>query len=263
MQLTTVVYETDGAVARVLMNRPEKRNAQSMRLLEELIEALEAAQRDPAIHVIVVGGTGPSFSAGHDLREIANDPDMIAARSTVEGRYVLEREMYLDHCLKIRNLPKPTIARVQGACIAGGLMIACMCDLIIASEDATFSDPVLGLGAGAAAVEVLLHPWEMGARRAKEFLFLAETITAAEAKALGMVNRVVPPERLDEETMAVAHKIATMPPLAIQMTKKSINHALDRMGQRDTFEYHFLMHQLSHAAGEHGSGTGMERWRQP
>src|SRR6185437_1684431 len=123
---------------------------------------------------------------------------------------------------------KPTIAMVQGACVAGGLTLAWACDLIVAADNAFFSDPVIRMGAP--GVEFFAHPWELGARFAKEFLFLGERIDAARARELGMVNRVVPLDRLEAETLEIAEKIAAMPRLALALTKQAVNRAQDAMG---------------------------------
>ncbi len=165
-------------------------------------------------------------------------------RATPEGRLRHERELYLEKCLSIYRLPKPTIAQVQGACIAAGLMLACMCDLIVAADDARFSNPVLRMtGAG---VELLVEPWELGQRKAKEFLFLGDPVDAREAWRLGLVNRVVPRRRLAAEARALARRIALLPPVTAALVKESINHTFDLMGKGHSFAYHFMVHQFMH-----------------
>ena len=137
--------------------------------------------------------------------------------------------MYVERCRKIHDFRKPTIAAVQGKCVAAGLMLACMCDIIVAADDATFSNPVLRMtGAG---VELLVEPWEMGIRQAKEFLLAAEELDAAEALRLGLVNRVVPRAELPERTSQLAERIALVPPVTAQVVKGSINHVAELMGQ--------------------------------
>jgi enoyl-CoA hydratase len=148
-------------------------------------------------------------------------------------------------CRRWRDLPKPTIAMVQGACIAGGLMLAWVCDLIVASDDAFFSDPVMKMGIP--GVEYFAHPFAMSPRQAKEFLFLGERMSAAEAHRIGMVNRVVPRGRLLEETLTMAARIATMPRFGLALAKKAINQAEDRMGLRDSVDATYALHQLAHA----------------
>src|SRR5882757_1971512 len=184
-QYQDISYEVLGPVARICHARPQQRNAEGTRLLDELDDALEAAKRDESVRVVIVGGQGEHFSAGHDVKEAIGRPDI------VEVRYAYEEERYLGYCLRLWDFPKPTIAQVQGACIAGAFMVANMCDLIVASDDAFFSDPVLQTLA-APAVEVLVHPWVVGLRRAKEMIFTGERIDAAEAHRIGMVNRLAP-----------------------------------------------------------------------
>lgn len=247
-----ILSERIGPVAKVTLNRPEAHNAQNTFLLRELDEALREADADPEVNVIILAGAGRSFSAGHDLKLAVMDPDYAERRKTAEGRFDLEIELFYDKCLAIRNLKKPTIAQVQGNCIAAGLMVAAMCDLIVAGDDAKFSDPVVHRLA-VSGVEVLVHPWEVGVRKAKEMLFTGDPIDAHEAHRLGLVNRVVPRADLEEQTLALAQKIAAGPPVAIQMMKRSLNHTLDAMGQREALEYHFMLHQLSHSTAEAGN----------
>ena len=179
MGYQTILVERRGAVELVTMNRPEVRNAQNAALLTELDEALHAADRDPDVNVIVIAGAGPHFSAGHDLKayvgEAATD-EWHEKRKTPEGKFEHERRMYFDKSMAIRDLDKPTIAMVQGKCIAGGLMVACMCDLIVAADDAVFQNPVLRMtGAG---VETLVEFADLGPRKAKEFLWTGDEIDA-------------------------------------------------------------------------------------
>lgn len=243
----TLLYEVRDHIATVTLNRPHVRNAQNTELILELDAAMHRAADDPAVRVIVLAAAGPAFSAGHDLKAVvgAEAPDAWRRlRATPEGRLRHERELYADRCLYIYNLPKPTIAQVQGACVAAGLMLACMCDLIVAADEARFSNPVLRMtGAG---VELLVEPWEIGARKAKEFLFLGDPIDAREAWRLGLVNRVVPRRRLAAETRALARRIALLPPVTAALVKESINHSLDLMGKRHAFAYHFMLHQFMH-----------------
>jgi enoyl-CoA hydratase len=150
--------------------------------------------------------------------------------------------MYLEPCLRWRNTDLITIAAVQGACAAAGLMLACMCDLIVAADDARFSNPVLRMsGAG---VELLVEPWELGARRAKEFLLCARRLSAAEAEQAGMVNRVVPLDDLSTAAAAMAAEVALVPPVTAAAVKGTINYTLDRAGQADSWRHHFMVHQF-------------------
>ena len=247
MGYQTILVERRGAIELVTMNRPEVRNAQNTQLLNELHEALQTADHDPEVNVIVVAGAGPHFSSGHDLKAYVGEApsdEWHEKRKTPEGKFEHERQMYFEKSLAIRDLTKPTIAMVQGKCIAGGLMAACMCDLIVASDDAVFQNPVLRMtGAG---VEALVEIADLSPRKAKEFLWTGDEIDAAEAHRLGLVNRVVPRDRLEEETMALAERIAKMPPVTVRSVKRSINHAQDLAGFRNALEYHFMVHQFQH-----------------
>ena len=251
-----VQYETRGAVAFVTMNRPQYRNAQNARMTYALDDAFGRAVRDDAVKVIVLAGAGDHFSAGHDIgtpgRDIHRSFPRVATtwwehedKKGAENIFVREQELYLGMCRRWRELPKPTIAMVQGACIAGGLMLAWICDLIVAADDAFFSDPVMKMGIP--GVEYFAHPFVMSPRQAKEFLFLGERMGAADALRIGMVNRVVPRGRLLEETLAIADRIATMPRFGLALAKKAINQAEDRMGLRDAIDATYGLHQLAHA----------------
>lgn len=241
----TIDYEVASRVARIWHNRPAARNAENRRLLQELDDALQAASADDAVGVIVIGGRGEHFSSGHDIREGAAE----RPNPTVEQRWAYEERYYLRYALNIWDCPKPTIAQVQGACIAGGFMVANMCDLIVAAEDAFFSDPVVPAFA-ASAVEVLVHPWVLGLRKAKEVLFTGARFSAQEALGWGMVNRVVPRAELEAATMALAERIAQASPFALKITKRSLNRTADIMGFRAAIEAHFDTHQLSHVTAE-------------
>ncbi len=245
MSETLLLIENIGAVRRISLNRPEARNAQSRQLLDEFDCAVGDAAHDDSVRVIIVAGVGDHFSAGHDLKEAQAS----RANFTVEERWEYESLRYFDYCLRLWDMPKPTIAQVQGACVAAGFMVANMCDLVVCSEDAFFSDPV-GQTLAAAATEVLVHPWVMGLRRAKEMLFTGDKMLAEEALRIGMVNRVVPRADLEQETLAMAQRIAQAPPFGLRLIKKSLNRTLDIQGYRSALSAHFDTHQLSHMSEE-------------
>lgn len=247
-QKVRVQYDVEGPVAWITLNRPDKHNAQDLQMLEELDNAVERAQQDSSIRVTVLKGAGPSFSSGHDLHENVSDARVSRIRETAEGRTDLEYRMYVEVSMHLRNLRMPTIACVHGHCIGAGLMLAAMCDLVVASDDSSFSNPALLLGA--AGTEILVEPWEIGARRAKELLFTGSTITAQRAMDWGLVNRVVPRDALLVETRELAVAVASMPPRAVELTKLSINRSLDAMGQATSWSEHFFIHQLSHSTSE-------------
>jgi enoyl-CoA hydratase len=247
MDLATVLYEVDGPVATITMNRPDVANAQDTALIDDLDAAFDAADADDAVRVVILAGAGRHFSSGHDLKALVGqgEPDeWVRLRETPEGKRRHEQVMYFDRCVKIYHFRKPTIAAVHGSCIAAGLMLACMCDLIVAADDAVFQNPVLRMtGAG---VELLVEPWELGIRKAKEFLLTGDRIDAAEAWRLGMVNRVVPTHNLAEATREMADKIALVPPVTAQVVKDSINHTFELMGKEQAWKYHFIAHHWMH-----------------
>ena len=257
MDYKRILYEkVDPDIVKVTMNRPEKRNAEDDLMLWEMQDAFVEADLDEDVRVIIFAGAGKDFSAGHDMSgqgEPAPEESIIgkALASKLTGmEFRLKREdyVYLNQALTMRNVSKPTIAMVQGHCAAAGWMNASMCDLIVASEDAKFSDPVVRMTP--AAVEILFHPFDVGFRRAKEILWTGDSITAQEGKKLGFVSRVVPREKLEEETLDLARRIAMNMPVAVSLVKRSINQAWDEAGQRNAWQYHFLIHQLSHASDE-------------
>ncbi|HMJ10621.1 MAG TPA: enoyl-CoA hydratase [Polyangiaceae bacterium] len=253
---TPVLYEVRGAVALVTMNRPKYRNAQNARMTYALDEAFMKAVRDDAVKVIVLAGAGDHFSAGHDIgspgRDIHKSFSRVATtwwehadKAGSENLFVREQELYLGMCRRWRELPKPTIAMVQGACVAGALMLAWVCDLILAADDAFFADPVVKMGIP--GVEYFAHAHVMPPRLAKEFLFLGEKVGAQRAYEMGMINRVFPRDALERETFGIAERIAAMPRFGLALTKKAINQAEDRMGLRDTMDATFALHHLAHA----------------
>ncbi|MGB6837784.1 MAG: enoyl-CoA hydratase [Dehalococcoidia bacterium] len=257
MAWETILYEQRDAVARITVNRPEVLNALSRLTIEELDAALQQAARDDGVRVIIVAGAGQHFSSGHDLGSKAElaDRERRGFPSDLPGVWERSWELYLEACLRWRDLPKPTIAQVQGYCIMGGLMLASTCDLIIASEDARFADRALRWGG--AHIQYLSLPWDVGPRKAKEYLFTGDYITAQEALRLGLVNRVVPRERLEEETAALAERIALQDPFVLRLAKLSVNGMLDEMGQRNAIISAFKTHMLSTAYREL-SGGGFE-----
>ncbi|MFY9553395.1 MAG: enoyl-CoA hydratase [Blastocatellia bacterium] len=251
----TILYETpDEHIARIVLNRPESRNSQDTKMLYELNDAFDIAAQDDNIKVIILAANGPHFSSGHDLRERDTYQKMSEFRTVgtwcgftcagAEAQMAREKEIYLGFCERWRNIPKPTIAAVQGKVVAGGLMLIWPCDIIIASEDAEFCDPVVSFGIG--GVEFFAHPWELGARKAKELLFTSDWLSAAEAKQLGMVNQIVPREKLQEAAIEMAKKIATKSLFALKLTKEAVNVAEDVQGRAQAMQTSFALHQLAH-----------------
>jgi enoyl-CoA hydratase len=247
MGYDTVLYDVDGPVATITMNRPDVANAQNTALIDDLDAAFDAADNDDDVRVVILAARGKHFSSGHDLKALVGEAEIDhwrAMRETPEGKFRHEKVMYFDRCVKIYNFRKPTIAAVQGSCVAAGLMLASMCDLIVAADDAVFSNPVLRMTG--AAVELLVEPWELGPRKAKEFLLTGDKIDAQEAWRLGLVNRVVPRDALTDSVRALAAQIALVPPATAQVVKESINNTMDLMGKSQSWRYHFMAHHWMH-----------------
>jgi enoyl-CoA hydratase len=252
----TVLYEVRGTTAIVTMNRPDYRNAQNSVMTYALDQAFQRAVDDDDVKVIVLAGAGKHFSAGHDIGTPGRDVDVHYENTAIiwwdhverEGgdlRYAREMEVYLGMCRRWREIPKPMIAMIQGACIAGGLMLSFVCDLIVATDDAFFGDPVVRMGIP--GVEYFAHPWVLGTRAAKEILFTGDRFSAQRAYEWGMVNRVVSRDDLESETFAIADRIAAMPQFGLALTKRAVNQCEDAMGMRNGMDSVFGLHHFAHA----------------
>lgn len=259
-----VLYEVRDGIATITMNRPTFNNAQNSQMTYALDASFRRAAGDDAVKVIVLRGAGKHFSAGHDIGTPGRDIDKPFERQSLwwdhtnkpggEQYFVREQEVYLGMCRRWHDLPKPTIAMVQGACIAGGLMLAWVCDLIVASDDAFFQDPVVRMGIP--GVEYFAHAHELNPRVAKEFLFLGERMPAARAQQMGMVNRVVPRDELEARTYEWAAKIAAQPRMGLALTKTVINRVEDLQGLRATMDIAFGYHHFAHTHSQLlGAGT--------
>ena len=247
-----VVNRGSEGVAVISLNRDDKRNAQNNQMTYELNHCFDLAARDSDVKVIVLRAEGQHFSSGHDLRDRSSHLDFpqVFPQSPFtgegqEGMMAHEEEVYFNMCWRWRNIPKPVIAAAQGKTIAGGLMLLWVADIIIAADDATFSDPVVAFGVN--GVEYFGHPWELGARKAKELLFTGDSITAQEAMTLGMVNKVVEAANLDAATMEMAQTIAQRPGFALKLAKESVNQALEAQGQYTAMKAAFSLQHLGHA----------------
>ena len=249
--MSYIKYEVANHIAKVTLNRPEANNAQSAQLLAELDETFNKAVDDDEVRVIILRAEGKHFSAGHDISpEVVKHPpwsNMFDNMSTTGmlRYYNWEEKHFFGYSRRWRDLPKPTIASVQGACIAAGLMLAWPMDIIIAADNAKFSDPVARMGIG--GVEYQGHAWEFGARKAKELLYTGNFIDAEEAHRLGMVNKVVPLAELDKASEEMAAQIAVMNPHATRMAKRTINAQLDAMGMHAGLNHAYDIHAMGHA----------------
>jgi enoyl-CoA hydratase len=262
---TPVRYDVIDAVAWITMNRPQFNNAQNGQMTYALDDAFMRATQDDAVRAIVLAGEGKHFSAGHDIGTPGRDLHhpfenrlMVAGhvnKPAAELLYTREQEQYLGMCRRWRDVPKPTIAMVQGACIAGGLMLAWVCDLIVASDDAFFQDPVNRMGIP--GVEYFAHGFELPPRVAKEFLLLGERMSAARAESFGMVNKVVPRDQLRDTVATWAARLAAQPRLGNWLTKQALNHVEELRGKRTAMDAVFHMHHFAHAQNDLVSGNSL------
>ena len=260
-----VLYAVADGIATLTLNRPQFGNAQNGQMTYALDAHLRQAVDDDAVRVIVLRGAGKHFNAGHDIGTPGQDLDKPFERVQLwwdhsnkpgaEAGYAREQEIYIGMCRRWHEIPKPTIAMVQGGCIAGGLMLAWVCDLIVAADDAFFQDPVVRMGVP--GVEYFAHAQELNPRIAKEFLFLGERMSAERAYMMGMVNRVVPRERLEAETYAIAARIATQPRMGLALAKQVLNRVEDLQGLRASIDMAFGYHHFAHAHGQVVSGSAI------
>ena len=256
-----VTYETldDGAIARILLNRPKTRNAQNRGMLVEVDEAFRAAEADDKVRVVILGGVGPLFSSGHDMgssesrAEMAPGPDQHrtavidgGTRQGAEKLMLQEWHYFFENTRRWRNLRKITVAQVQGTVFAAGLMLMWACDLICAADDASFAD-VVGTRLGMCGVEYFAHPWELGPRRAKELLLTGDSLDVDEAHRIGMVSKVFPRAELEEKTLEFARRIAKTPTMAALLIKEAVNQSVDNMGFYNALNACFTLHELNHS----------------
>ncbi len=259
MDFRTILYEKLGAVLRITTNRPEVLNAQSRVMILELDRAFRMAVEDDDTRVVIVAGAGAHFSAGHDLGSPEELEDQKAHPVGPGMPENLKRlsELYLETTLRWREVPKPTIAQVQGYCIMGGLMLASCCDLIVAAEDARFADRSVRWGGP--HVQYFGMPWDLGPRKTKEYLFTGDYLDAREALSLGLVNRVVPREALAAATLELAQRIALQDPFALKMAKASVNGTMDIQGHRQAIETAFKNYMMTiphrQALGTYGAAA--------
>jgi len=260
-----VFYEVEAGVAWITMNRPDFNNAQNGQMTYALDDAFNRAVQDDAVRAIVLAGNGKHFSAGHDIGTPGRDVHKhFENRLMVPGHvnkpaaellYTREQEQYLGMCRRWRDIAKPTVAMVQGACIAGGLMLAWVCDIIVATDDAFFQDPVNRMGIP--GVEYFAHAFELPPRVAKEFLLLGERMSAQRAEQFGMVNRIVSRENLRAEVASIAAKLVAQPRLGNWLTKQAINHVEELRGKRTAMDAVFHMHHFAHAQNDLVQGSAI------
>lgn len=260
-----VLYRVEDGAAWITMNRPAFHNAQNSQMTYALDAAFQRAVSDDVVKVIVLAGAGKHFSAGHDIGTPGRDLHKTFERKHLlpdhtnkpgaELLYTREQEVYLGMCRRWRDVTKPTVAMVQGACIAGGLMLAWVCDLIVASEDAFFQDPVQRMGIP--GVEYFAHAFELPPRVAKEFLLLGERMPAQRAYNFGMVNRIVPRDQLEAEVKGIVANLVQKGRLGLWLTKQAINHVEELRGKRTAMDAVFHMHHFAHAQSDLTQGNSL------
>jgi len=256
-----VTYETldDGTIARIMLNRPDARNAQNRGMLVELNDAFLRAEADDQVRVVILGGNGKMFSSGHDLgskvsvEEYTPGPNQHPTRAinggTREGAEALmlqEWHYFFENTRRWRNLRKITIGVAHGDVYAAALMLLWSCDLIVAAEGTTFAD-VVGSRLGMCGVEYFGHPWEFGPRKAKELLLTGDSIDAEEAHALGMVSKIFPADVVQDRTVELARRIAQTPTMAALLIKEAVNQTVDNMGFYNSLNACFTLHELNHS----------------
>jgi enoyl-CoA hydratase len=261
MTFERIRYEQPASgVARIMLARSDKANAQDKAMLYEIDAALSQAARDDAIRCIVIGADGKNFSLGHDLKDESSLAEFPTVTQWAQfgdpgqaGQMNAEHEMYFGLCMRWRNLPKPTIVQVHGRCMAGGLMLVWPFDIVIASDDAVFSDPTVGFGVN--GIEYFAHVWELGHRKARELLFTGGDLSAEAARGLGMVNHIVPKPDLEAFTLAMAERIAKRPMMGLRLAKLACNQSLDAQGYSAALGAAMGWQQLGHANARllHGS----------
>jgi len=244
-----ILVTDDGPVRRIALNRPRARNAQNAALLRALEAACLDTARTESVRVVILAGNGPSFSAGHDLKEAVVNPEYRANLETAEGRLWQEADLFVRPIEALRDLRVPTIARVQGHCIAASMMLIGAVDLVVAADDAVFASRVTR-DMGAADVELPALAWALGERRAKQLLWTSAALSASEAQALGLVNWVVPEAELDAKVASVVESLMEVPREALALSKLSLRFMEDRRGRADASAYHFMAHQLSHQTSD-------------
>lgn len=248
-----------GQIVRIMLNRPDARNAQNRGMLVELNEAFLRAEADDDVRVVILGGNGSMFSSGHDMgskvRLVERTPGPDAHPSTIinggtrvgaEQRMLQEWHHFFNDTRRWRDLRKITIAEVHGPVYAAALMLMWSCDLIVAADDAVFAD-VVGTRLGMCGVEYFAHPWEFGLRKTKELMLTGDSIDAEEAYRLGMVSKIFSREELATKTEDFARRIASTPTMAALLIKEAVNQTQDNMGFYNALQACFTLHQLNHS----------------
>ena len=239
MAYETLLYDVDERVATITLNRPERMNALNPQLWAELEDALRTADRDAEVRAVILAARGRAFSAGADM--VHNLGPNAPVRGVLEW-YEQEQEGERRHRF-FRDMSKPIVAAVQGHSLAWGLELACMCDFIIASDQARFGAP--GVRHGATIGTIL--PWLVGWQNARYLLYSGDTIDAQEAYRMGLTFRVVPHDQLAAEVQRFARRLAMVPPIALRLNKRQLDGVMDMAGMRNGLAYGALAGAIGHA----------------
>jgi len=256
MELENIIYEVKENIARITMNRGEKMNALSHALWDDLIAAFDEAENDPEVRVIILCGAGRAFCTGWDLKGsyYISVPEGADQWTTSNALRTLRR--ISERYLKIMNVPKPVIAQVHGYCLAAGCYLEMLCDIAIAAEDALFGHPV-----GRGGVDSMpLWITYLGFRKAKELFLTQQIIDGKEATRIGLVNRAVPADKLEEEVWKLAKVLAEAPPDGIAVQKEAFNTHAEIMGRGALFAYHRQLNALGRV-GRSGGGLDLDASR--
>jgi enoyl-CoA hydratase/carnithine racemase len=233
-ELETIIYEKDGAIARIVLNLPDKANIQTAQQVWDFEDCLKWANRDEEVKVLVVKANGNGFCAGHAIVEPSEMPEVYPTTGpTFERTWKAHNyDLFLWPPLNLWEFPKATIAQVHGYCVGGGTVYGYLTDLTIASDDAYFQMP-LPQGFGLPGAQTLIEPWAlMNWKRTYEYLYLCPTLSAEQAKEWGLVNKVVKRQDLEAEVEETARTIAQMPLTTIMTVKAGVKRAWETMGMR-------------------------------
>ena len=240
MAYETITYEkVEDKIYRITLNRPEKLNAMSRQLLSELDGAFDEFEKDNDASVLIIRGAGRAFCAGYDLQPVSGSGGFTVTNDRWGLRKIVERWQ------RLWNLPKPTIAQVHGYCLAGATELVGHCDLVFAAEDAQFGHPA---GRSLGVLPTLsLWPYLIGIRKTKEYFFTGDSMTAKEALENGLINRVYPREKLEEEVLAYARRVVTVPVDLLTLHKAATNRFFEVMGiyaaEQSAAEFDAIAHQ--------------------
>ncbi len=258
MDFETVIYEVKDRIAKITMNRPDKRNALNHALLGDIDAAFDQAEKDREVRVVILAGAGRAFSAGYDLTGSPYTSVPEGYDQWTTGNALMTLRGISARYVRIVSFPKPVIAQVHGYCLAAGCYLQMCCDVAIAAEDAILGHPATR---GGGVTSMPLWVWHLGPRKAKELLMTSRLINGREAERIGLVNKAVPADRLEEEVWKMAQEMAEVPPDGMMILKEAINTHLQILGLDAAFAYHRQLNALGRVGRGEGSGLNLEALR--